>query len=106
MLPFLASIDVVIITPKLIFFSILDEQIEGDRALAEKLQLEVDDSLSLEDDSLSLVNQAKGEIGSTASTVPLTLQEALDNIRACHDVSSAMHSSCLIQRSKVWNNVI
>ena len=99
MLPFLASIDVVIITPKLIFFSILDEQIEGDRALAEKLQLEVDDSLSL-------VNQAKGEIGSTASTVPLTLQEALDNIRACHDVSSAMHSSFLIQRSKVWNNVI
>ena len=52
------------------------------------------------------MNQAKGEIGSTASTVPLTLQEALDNIRACHDLSSAMHSSFLIQRSKVWNNVI
>ena len=99
MLPFLASIDVVIITPELIFFSILDEQIEEDRALAEKLQLE-------EDDSLSLLNQAKGEIGSTASTVPLTLQEALDNIRACHDLSSAMHSSFLIQRSKIWNNVI
>lgn len=68
------------------------DQIEGDRVLAEKLQQEEDDGLTF-----SSTVKPSGAI----KTPPLTLEEALENIRASSDSKSANYTNLLVQRSRV-----
>ena len=53
-----------------------------------------------DDDVITLSSPA------TTQILPTTLQEALDNIKVSIDLKKADHNTFLIQRFKVWNNVV
>ena len=78
----------------------MTEQIESDRILAEQLQ----DESSDDDDVSSPVTQS--HLCGATITSPLTLQDALNKIRVSNDPTTAKYSTILVQRSRVWSNVV
>ena len=56
----------------------------------------------MEDDDVITLSSSPA----TTQILPTTLQEALDNIKVSIDLKKADHNTFLIQRSKVWNNVV